>query len=155
MMQHSCGWCSRNNCTYREWVIEAVDGLDGAAKYKEHKPALVLMDIIMPNADGYREPEANNGIWQKCQGCNVHLYRPGCDHKRCDQDRSERLHNQPFDATKVLDIVAKNLEQVWMNAQNKSAGCGWSALMRKIISDMLTDSPDIEVIARATNGEEA
>lgn len=30
-----------------------------------------------------------------------------------------------------------------------------SALMRKIISDMLTDSPDIEVIARATNGEEA
>lgn len=30
-----------------------------------------------------------------------------------------------------------------------------SALMRKIISDMLTDSPDIEVIARATNGEDA
>lgn len=30
-----------------------------------------------------------------------------------------------------------------------------SALMRKIISDMLADSPDIEVIARATNGEEA
>jgi two-component system chemotaxis response regulator CheB len=30
-----------------------------------------------------------------------------------------------------------------------------SALMRKIISDMLSDSPDIEVIARATNGEEA
>ncbi|MBU3967716.1 MAG: chemotaxis response regulator protein-glutamate methylesterase [Euryarchaeota archaeon] len=30
-----------------------------------------------------------------------------------------------------------------------------SALMRKIISDMLTDSPDIEVIARAINGEDA
>jgi two-component system chemotaxis response regulator CheB len=30
-----------------------------------------------------------------------------------------------------------------------------SALMRKIISDMLTDSPDIEVIARAMNGKEA
>jgi len=33
-------------------VVEAEDGNDGLAKFKEHRPALVIMDIVMPNMDG-------------------------------------------------------------------------------------------------------
>ena len=33
-------------------VLEAVDGSDGVAKYKEHKPNLVFLDVVMPNMDG-------------------------------------------------------------------------------------------------------
>ena len=34
-------------------VIEAADGAEGTDKFKEHKPALVLMDITMPNMNGF------------------------------------------------------------------------------------------------------
>ena len=33
-------------------VIEAVDGHDAIIKYEEHKPDLILMDIMMPDMDG-------------------------------------------------------------------------------------------------------
>ena len=33
-------------------VVEAENGLDAIAKYKEHKPDAVLLDITMPEMDG-------------------------------------------------------------------------------------------------------
>lgn len=33
-------------------VLEAADGIEGVNQYKEHKPALTLMDITMPNMNG-------------------------------------------------------------------------------------------------------
>ncbi len=35
-----------------EVIAEAVDGLDGIAKFKEFSPDLILADIEMPNLDG-------------------------------------------------------------------------------------------------------
>ncbi|MFK5894832.1 MAG: response regulator [Pseudomonadota bacterium] len=35
-------------------VIEAVDGMQGIAKIAKEKPALVLLDIVMPKMDGYK-----------------------------------------------------------------------------------------------------
>jgi CheY-like chemotaxis protein len=34
-------------------VIDAVDGLDGIRKAREHRPDLVLVDIAIPGLDGY------------------------------------------------------------------------------------------------------
>ncbi len=33
-------------------VYEAVDGDDAVAKYKEHNPTIVFLDIVMPKKDG-------------------------------------------------------------------------------------------------------
>lgn len=33
-------------------IIEAGDGVEAVMKYKEHKPGLVIMDVLMPKADG-------------------------------------------------------------------------------------------------------
>ncbi|MEA1917930.1 MAG: response regulator [Campylobacterota bacterium] len=35
-----------------EVISEAVDGVDGLAKYEEHKPEFILTDVEMPNLDG-------------------------------------------------------------------------------------------------------
>ncbi len=34
-------------------VYEAVDGLDGLKKMKELKPQVVVLDVMMPNLDGF------------------------------------------------------------------------------------------------------
>ena len=33
-------------------VLEAADGREGARLYREHRPALVIADIVMPEKDG-------------------------------------------------------------------------------------------------------
>jgi len=33
-------------------IIEAGDGVEAVMKFKEHKPTLVTMDVLMPKADG-------------------------------------------------------------------------------------------------------
>lgn len=33
-------------------IIEAADGIDAVMKYKEYRPNLVTMDVLMPKADG-------------------------------------------------------------------------------------------------------
>jgi len=35
-----------------EIVAKGLDGIEGVALYKEHKPDLVLLDLTMPNKDG-------------------------------------------------------------------------------------------------------
>ncbi len=39
-------------------VIEATDGEQGVELAKKHKPALILMDIMMPKMDGYAACDA-------------------------------------------------------------------------------------------------
>lgn len=38
-------------------VVLAVDGKEGVEKIKEGKPDLILMDIVMPNMDGFQAME--------------------------------------------------------------------------------------------------
>ena len=45
-------------------VLEAADGREGVRLYREHRPAVVLLDIIMPEKDGIetvREVLATDG----------------------------------------------------------------------------------------------
>lgn len=38
-------------------VYEGADGNEGVSQYKEHKPDIVFMDIVMPNKDGIEAVE--------------------------------------------------------------------------------------------------
>ena len=91
-------------------LIEAVDGLDGVAKYKEHKPDLVLLDIIMPNADGI---ECLRQIMSFDKYARVVM----CTSIGQDAIISDAVKTgardfviKPFDTAKVLEIVAKNMK---------------------------------------------
>lgn len=43
-------------------VLEAVDGEDGIKKVKENKPELILLDLILPNLDGFEVLAAIKGM---------------------------------------------------------------------------------------------
>lgn len=78
-------------------VVEATDGEDAIAKARSHKPDLILMDVIMPGANGFqitrnisRDPElesipvimctAKDGetdkVWGMRQGARGYLTKP-------------------------------------------------------------------------------
>lgn len=90
-------------------VVEAVDGADGVAKYKEHKPNLVLLDIVMPNIDGI---ECLKQIISFDKGAKVVM---------CSSIGQQTVVNdaikigardfivKPFDAAKVMEVVSKNM----------------------------------------------
>src|ERR1700745_25403 len=43
-------------------VLEATDGVEGWQSYRQNKPDLLLLDIVMPNMDGYQ-------LCRKLRGC--------------------------------------------------------------------------------------
>ncbi|HIH43567.1 MAG TPA: response regulator [Candidatus Methanoperedenaceae archaeon] len=90
-------------------IIEAVDGLDGVQKYKEHKPSLVFLDIIMPNADGI---ECLKQIMSYDRDARVVM----CSSMGQQAIISDAIKIgardfivKPFDSTKVLEIVSKTM----------------------------------------------
>lgn len=90
-------------------LVEAVDGSDGVAKFKEHKPNLVFLDIVMPNLDGI---ECLKQIIAHDNSAKVIM---------CSSIGQQTVVNdaikigardfiiKPFDAAKVLEAVTKNL----------------------------------------------
>jgi len=90
-------------------LVEGVDGADGVAKYKEHKPHLVFLDIVMPNIDGI---ECLKQIMAFDHNAKVIM---------CSSIGQQTVVNdaikigardfiiKPFDAAKVLEAVSKNM----------------------------------------------
>jgi len=90
-------------------VIEAVDGVEGVAKYKENKPNLVFLDVVMPNMDGI---ECLKQIIAHDSSAKVIM---------CSSIGQQTVVNdaikigardfivKPFEAAKVLECVSKNM----------------------------------------------
>ncbi len=86
-------------------VAEAGDGLDAIEKYKESKPDLVFLDIVMPNMEG---TDALKRIMEIDENAKVVM----CSSIGQQSVVTEAINNgaqdfivKPFDATKVLEVM--------------------------------------------------
>ncbi|WP_259135469.1 response regulator [Methanosalsum natronophilum] len=86
-------------------VAEAGDGLDAIEKYKESKPDLVFLDIVMPNMEG---TDALKSIMEIDENAKVVM----CSSIGQQSVVTEAINNgaqdfivKPFDATKVLEVM--------------------------------------------------
>lgn len=78
-------------------IIEAVDGETGVAKAQEHKPDIVLMDVVMPGMNGFQatrkivsteglqdvpvimctsKGQPTDKIWGQRQGAKAYVVKP-------------------------------------------------------------------------------
>jgi two-component system chemotaxis response regulator CheY len=94
-----------------EVAAEAENGLEAVEKYKEHKPDIVTMDIVMPEMTGI---EALKEIVNMDSGANVIM----CSALGQDSLVMEALDAgakdfivKPFQPEKVLDVVMRILEE--------------------------------------------
>jgi len=92
-------------------VAEAENGLEAVEKYKEHKPDIVTMDIVMPEMTGI---EALKEIMDMDDGANVIM----CSALGQDSLVMEALDAgakdfivKPFQPEKVMDIVVRILDE--------------------------------------------
>ncbi len=90
-------------------LIEAVDGSDGVSKYKQHKPDLVFLDIVMPDVDGI---ECLKQIMT--HDSNARVIICGSIGQETVVDEAIKIGARdyiikPFDAAKVLAVLHKNM----------------------------------------------
>ena len=95
-----------------EVVAEAENGLEAVEKFKEHRPDVVTMDIVMPEMTGI---EALKEIMKIDQEANIIM----CSALGQDSLVMEALDSgakdfivKPFQPEKVLDVVVRILKEV-------------------------------------------
>jgi two-component system chemotaxis response regulator CheY len=92
-------------------IIEAPDGAEAIAQFKKHKPALTLMDIVMPNCDGI---EAVKKIKEIDGGAKtVMLSAMGNAAYITDSLLAGAVDfiTKPFNENKLLETVKKHLSE--------------------------------------------
>jgi DNA-binding response OmpR family regulator len=94
-------------------VMTATDGRDAVAKSITHRPALVLLDVMMPYIDGYTAGKMIREAWAGHPGQIWFISARG---SRTDADQArevggDRFINKPFDPDRVLGEIKKVLEK--------------------------------------------
>ena len=90
-----------------EIIGEAVDGLEGVAKFKELAPEITTLDITMPNLDGL---EALKEIKKENASAKVIVVTAaGQQNKMVEAIKSgaSEFVTKPFEADEIIALIAK------------------------------------------------
>ena len=103
-------------------IVIANDGREGVNKTKTEKPDLILMDLSLPELDGWeatrliktdQETSQIPAIALSAHAMKEHIYKAleaGCD----DYD------TKPVDIKRLLEKISKFLDTRWLNTAQKS-----------------------------------
>ncbi|MCV0393062.1 MAG: response regulator [Nitrosopumilus sp.] len=88
-------------------VIQAKDGLDAIAKYKEYKPRLIFLDIKMPKLDGY---ETFFELEKRFSMSKIIFMTAHADYTKWKEVKAKKaleLIEKPFSAEKLRELAKK------------------------------------------------
>ena len=93
-------------------VLEAIDGAEAIDMARKHKPGLVLMDIMMPNVDGYNACSMIKSDQETKKMPVVMLTSLGYElnEKLAKEVGADGYITKPFTRVKLLDIIGKFLK---------------------------------------------
>ncbi len=92
-------------------VIEAMNGEEGIAAVKEHKPDLIVMDIVMPKMDGFA---ATKKLMMDPETKNIPVIVVSSKSQESDKFRAKQLGAKgylvkPASAASVLPVIGQIL----------------------------------------------
>ncbi len=88
-------------------VHEAVDGVDGVAKIKEIVPKVVILDVMMPNLDGFgvlREMK-ENGLFEKTKVIMLTAKGGDDDAEHALKLGASKFLTKPFSPKQLVEVV--------------------------------------------------
>jgi CheY-like chemotaxis protein len=101
-------------------VVEARDGKEGLAKLKEDKPDLMLLDLLMPNMDGFAVvKELQDSQWREYRNMPVLIIssiREEASQRRYELETGRRLGaddyiEKPIEPFALLERINKLLSK--------------------------------------------
>ena len=94
-------------------VITAVDGQDALDKVREHMPDLILLDVMMPNVNGWQVAEALKGDDETRHIPIVFLSARAmeADVRKGTDIGVESYVTKPFDPIDLMDLVGRLLAE--------------------------------------------
>lgn len=94
-------------------VIEAADGLEALAKFTEHTPDLILMDLSMPQMGGeeslMRIRESNAGKRVPVVALTAHAMDE--TKAKCALAGFDAFHSKPIEFDDLLEIISQLLSE--------------------------------------------
>lgn len=92
-------------------VVEAVDGKEAIRLVVEHEPDLILLDVVMPNMDGFSVLEMIRGE-NICPDCLIVMLTTAATQADLDHGKESGANGyivKPFDKDELRETVAKLL----------------------------------------------
>lgn len=93
-------------------LLHAWDGVEAVELYKEHRPNIVIMDINMPNMNGYEATREIRKISEKVPIIAVTAYAYASDEARIMESGFNGYVSKPIDAHKlkneIMTTISKN-----------------------------------------------
>jgi CheY-like chemotaxis protein len=93
-------------------VVEATDGEEAVRAAHEHDPAIILLDVVMPNLDGFGALEALRSAEHGFTGPIVMLTTAAtkADFDHGEQSGADAYIVKPFEKDELRDTVQRLLE---------------------------------------------
>lgn len=94
-------------------VLTAVDGADALEKVQQHRPDLILLDVMMPNVDGWQVAQT---LKDKADTCTIPIVFLSARAMEADVTKGTALGVQayvtkPFDPIDLMELVNGLLDQ--------------------------------------------
>ncbi len=97
-------------------TMQAYDGIQAWEKIRQEKPDLVILDVMMPNKDGYevcaelkKDPQFKDIVVVLLTGVTDYIQKTSYTHHEGKTTEADDFIPKPIDLDKLMDIVRENL----------------------------------------------
>lgn len=92
-------------------LLHAWDGAEAVELFKKHAPNIILMDINMPNMDGYEATHEIRKLSEKTPIIAITAYAYASDKKKIMENGFDGYMSKPLNAKKLHDEISKTLNK--------------------------------------------